>query len=197
MNILFENQYDLSPNVTTEYVGLFLRPVRTLCCFASGFFVYFNTVFILGGVITHNPSVDILSFNALFLIIILFSGIFTLVPNLVVRFSKKQPTGRMVFRFGSNIELKDQNGRNTWEYERIFKIHFLKRSTALMLDDNHGILLLNNGFTQGTYEEFRDFISKKAPHAIKVRSPHHKAINYLLSVAFFLIPIILYIALTV
>lgn len=161
MDILYENQYQLETKITREYVSLFFRPAKQLFFIASGLCIYSNLVFLLINYVTQRDSVDFLLTNVIFLAVILFSGVFAFVPQIFFLFSKKQPSGSVCFSFGKKIKMVQGDVSQVWDYQNISKAHILKNCIILMFDDNHGIVLSNDGFTVGTCEDFKEFLKDK------------------------------------
>lgn len=68
-----------------------------------------------------------------------------------------------VVTFGDDIVVQEGEQTLTVEYTRIVKAVRLKRSYALMIDSRSGILIRPDGFTVGTFAEFKDFLRKIRP----------------------------------
>jgi hypothetical protein len=51
----------------------------------------------------------------------------------------------------------------TIEYRKIVRVVRLKHSYLLMTSRRTGVLLDPNGFTKGTFEEFKQFLRQKRP----------------------------------
>lgn len=71
-----------------------------------------------------------------------------------------------VVSFGDKIELRTAGACNTWEYENITKVVHLKHSYALRNGQKVYLLLRPEGFTKGTFEEFKDFLRQKCPDLV-------------------------------
>ena len=104
----------------------------------------------------------------------IFLGIFMLfcgfLPHIyawsALRASKKQNDGIMpatIITFGDIIELREGMVHITVEYRKIVKVLRLKHSYMLMTGKRNGVMLDPNGFTQGTFEEFKQFLREKRP----------------------------------
>ena len=91
-------------------------------------------------------------------------------PNLAawtsIRNAKKQNDGvqpEVVVTFGENIELREGMVHITMEYRKILRVVRLKHSYILMTGKRSGVILDPNGFTKGTFEEFKLFLQEKRP----------------------------------
>jgi hypothetical protein len=68
-----------------------------------------------------------------------------------------------VVTLGEQIEMHEGMVHYTIEYRKLVKVIRLKHSYALMLNRRSGIILNPNGFTKGTFEEFKQFLREKRP----------------------------------
>lgn len=68
-----------------------------------------------------------------------------------------------IVTFGEKIELHEGMIHITVEYEKIVRVVRLKHSYMLMLGKRNGLILDPNGFTKGSFEEFKQFIRRKRP----------------------------------
>ena len=85
---------------------------------------------------------------------------------LMRRSTKKQNDGVLpetVITFGDTIELHEGMVHITVEYRKIVRVVQLKHSYVLMLGKRNGVMLELNGFTKGTFEEFKQFLREKCP----------------------------------
>lgn len=83
-----------------------------------------------------------------------------------LRNTKKQNDNMLpetVVTFGDAIEMHEGMVHLTIEYRKIQKIVRLKHSYVLMNGKRSGILLYEDGFTKGTFEEFKKFLREKCP----------------------------------
>ena len=78
---------------------------------------------------------------------------------------KKDTDGEGVYRvaFGDMIEVSQGNIRAYWEYSEINKVEHLRYTYELVKSKRLIILLDPNGFTKGTFEEFKQFLREKRP----------------------------------
>ena len=68
-----------------------------------------------------------------------------------------------VITFGDTIEIHEGMVSLTLEYRKIQKVVRLKHSYVLMNGKRTGIMFLEDGFTKGTFEEFKQFLQEKCP----------------------------------
>ena len=64
---------------------------------------------------------------------------------------------------GDTIEMDEGMIRISLEYRKLRRVVHLKRSYVLMLGRRNGVLIDPNGFTKGTFAEFRQFLREKRP----------------------------------
>ena len=82
------------------------------------------------------------------------------------RNAKKQNDGVLpetVTTFGDTIEIHEGMLHMSIEYRKIVKVLHLKHSYMLMLGKRNGVMLDPNGFTKGTFEEFKQFLREMRP----------------------------------
>ena len=85
---------------------------------------------------------------------------------MTMRGIKKQNDGQQpetVITFGETIELHEGMVHLTIEYRKIVRVLRLKHSYMLMMGKRNGVMLDPNGFTQGTFAEFKQFLRTKCP----------------------------------
>jgi hypothetical protein len=83
-----------------------------------------------------------------------------------LRAVKKQNDGIMpetVITIGDTIELREGMIHITVEYRKLVKVFRLKHSYVLMMGKRNGVMLDPNGFTKGTFEEFKQFLREVRP----------------------------------
>lgn len=68
-----------------------------------------------------------------------------------------------IVTFGDDIVVQEGEQTLTLEYTRITKVVRLRESYVLMLNNRSGILIQPQGFTVGTFEEFKDFLRRIRP----------------------------------
>ena len=85
---------------------------------------------------------------------------------LTLRNTKKQNDGELPetkIVFGDTIEMFEGMVHLTIEYRKIEKVVRLRNSYVLMNGKRTGILIDPDGFTMGTFEEFKQFLRTKRP----------------------------------
>ena len=83
-----------------------------------------------------------------------------------IRNSKKQNDDVLpetLITFGETIELHEGMVHITVEYRKIQRVIHLKHSYMLMIGKRNGVMVAPNGFTKGTFEEFKQFLREKRP----------------------------------
>ena len=68
-----------------------------------------------------------------------------------------------VVTFGDTIEMHEGMAHFTIEYRKIQKVVRLKHSYVLLNGKRTGIILCIDGFTKGSFEEFKQFLREKRP----------------------------------
>jgi transcriptional regulator with XRE-family HTH domain len=68
-----------------------------------------------------------------------------------------------VIAFGETIEIHEGMVHLTIEYRKSVREVRLKHSYMLMLGKHNGVLIDPNGFTKGSFEEFKGFLREKRP----------------------------------
>lgn len=84
----------------------------------------------------------------------------------VLRNSKRLNDGltpEAVISFGDTIELEEGVSRITVHYHSITRVLRLKHSYMLMTSRRTGVMLRTDGFTKGTFHEFKQFLREKRP----------------------------------
>ena len=66
--------------------------------------------------------------------------------------------------FGDSIEIIRGTGRVCWEYSDVKRVKQLKHSFILERDKNLTIVLDPNGFTKGTFADFKEFLRVRCPN---------------------------------
>lgn len=82
------------------------------------------------------------------------------------RHAKKQNDGvvpETVVTFGETIEMHEGMVHLTIEYRKIVKVIRLKHSYMLMIGKRNGVMLDPDGFTKGSFEEFKQFLRVTRP----------------------------------
>ena len=106
--------------------------------------------------------------------LLLFLGVFLFVLGFVPQWyswqtmknTKKQNDGvipEAVITFGDTIELREGMVNITVEYRKIVRTVRLKHCYLLMIGKRNGVMIDPNGFTKGSFEEFKKFLREKCP----------------------------------
>ena len=125
-----------------------------------------TAAFILPGCLWYRLE-GIWAFYFLLAVIWPFYGIFW--PEIGGYFSlrrfRKDTHGEGVYRvnFGDAIEVRQGNIRVTWEYSEIARVERLKYSLELIKNKRMAIMVAPDGFTKGTFSEFKQFLREKRP----------------------------------
>ena len=143
----YYRSYGTGPRISTVFVAVVALIGITAFCAAQGILDQMKWLLI---------------FVAVMDIIVFFF------PNLAawtsIRNAKKQNDGvqpEVAVTFGENIELREGMVHITMEYRKIIRVVRLKHSYILMTGKRSGVILDPNGFTKGTFEEFKQFIRNK------------------------------------
>ena len=130
------------------------RPVTTLITVAV--FLFFVIRSFLWGILWE-------MLPTLLFIAVIFSSL-QFLPNLYAwssrRQGKKQNDGILPgtrITFGDTIEMYEGMIHITVEYRKILRVVRLKHSYVLMIGKRNGVMLDPNGFTKGTFSEFKQF----------------------------------------
>ena len=68
-----------------------------------------------------------------------------------------------VLTFGEEIVSDSALGEVVYDYDQILKIYSLKRSYILLMDNKKGLPVSREGFTKGSFSEFKEFLREKRP----------------------------------
>lgn len=119
------------------------------------------------------PSVIWFGFDMFWTSVFLFSLAYLLYciffPEINAYFSvkrfKKDTSGEGIYRiaFGDRIEVWQGNIRMTWEYGEINEVFRLKYTYELKKNKHMALFVDPNGFTKGTFSEFKQFLREKYP----------------------------------
>ena len=110
------------------------------------------------------------------IIILLATIYYWCLPRIMVRKSIKNhrlyhsgPCSTTRYSFGEQITIQTKNTRSVSEYQEISKIIDTDFGCAIVMAKTVAFLISAQGFTQGSYNEFRQFLSAKCPHLNKNR----------------------------
>ena len=166
MEPLFENRFYGTHRMMAEFFrkyGVGPRPA-VVAIGAAAYAFFLVTCMIRGNILEELPM---LLGAALFFVAVYF------IPDLFawssMRHSKQQNDGVLpetVITFGDTIALQEGMIHLTVEYRKITRVIRLKHSYVLMTGKRTGIILQENGFTQGTFAEFKRFLREKYPNMI-------------------------------
>ena len=163
MEPLFEMRYYANQKTLTEFYQMHgTGPRIPMLVIMALVFVFFVLRSIWWGIFLE--MVPMLLFMALMFTLIGF------MPDWftwnLLRQVKKQNDGQIpetVVTLGDCIELHEGLVHYTIEYRKIVKVVSLKHSYVLMMGKRNGIILNPQGFTKGTFSEFKEFLRQKRP----------------------------------
>lgn len=103
-------------------------------------------------------------------ILVIAGVVMTIYPGLAasMRFHQKRKRNNGIVperrvTFGETIEMEEGMTRMSVEYSKIVRVKRLKYSYALMFDKRSGVMLDPDGFTKGSFAEFKAFLRAKRP----------------------------------
>jgi len=140
--------------------GVGPRPVVAVIC--AVIFVLFVVRSCLQGILVE--MIPMLSY-----MLVVFVGLYFL-PHLfawlTLRNAKKQNDGvlpQTVVTFGETVEMQEGMLHISIEYRKFVRAVRLKHSYMLMLGKHNGVIIDPNGFTKGSFEEWKVFLREKRP----------------------------------
>ena len=139
---------------------LVVRVIQAIVC--TSLWLYYVGVSIRDGIL-------FFMFPALLLMGLLFVLLWFMphgITWLTLYRAKKQYEGivpETVVTFADMIQMSEGMVQITVEYRKIVRVERWKHSYMLMTGKRNGIMLDPNGFTQGTFEEFKQFLREKRP----------------------------------
>lgn len=160
-NMIFENRYYADTAVIKEYVKhIFCKWTRRMGI----------TLMIISGM-AFGVSLFLdfeMSDSALFLACFLGGLMIYLYYYLVVKSLQKQSRNlhngklpEVSVKFGDVIEMSEGKVSMEIQYSQIVKVFETPNLYALMIGKNQSILVVKQGFTKGTEENFKEFITEK------------------------------------
>ena len=163
MEQLFENRYFAKHRMFSEFARKYsLGPRPAAVCIVIAIYTYFIVKSWLGGILLE-------MLPTLLFMGVVFGSLYFL-PDyyswLTLRNTKKQNDGELPetkIVFGDTIEMFEGMVHLTIEYRKIEKVVRLRNSYVLMNGKRTGILIDPDGFTMGTFEEFKQFLRTKRP----------------------------------
>ena len=164
MEIQFENRYTADVKTMVEFARKYRTYPRPAVAVPFGVVYTLMTLYIL-----HYGMWDALIKVAI--IMLLYCVFLAVYPYWHVwqirREGKRNYNGviqETVVQFGDNIQLFEGMMHLTMEYHKVIKVVRLKHSYCLMTSNRTAIMLREDGFTKGTFEEFKQFLRMKYPH---------------------------------
>ena len=163
METNFENRYYSNRKVLAEFARKYsVGPRPVVVCIVVAIYAYFVITSLWNDIFWEMiPTLLFMGF---------VFGMLYFLPDYyawgILRNVKKQNDGVMpetVVTFGDTIQMHEGMVHLTIEYRKIQKIVRLKHSYVLMNGKRTGVILDPNGFTNGTFEEFKQFLREKRP----------------------------------
>ncbi len=163
METNFEIRYRANRRIMAEFYRKYaVGPRPVVVCIVAAIYAYFVFTSWWHGIL---PEM----IPTLFFMGAVFVALYFL-PNYFAwkgeRNVKKQNDGEipeMVVTFGDTIEVDEGMVHLSIEYRKIVKVVHLKNSYVLMNGKRNGLILDPNGFTKGTFSEFKQFLRTKRP----------------------------------
>ena len=163
MENLFENRFYCNHKMFAEFARKYsIGPRPVIVCIVAAIYAYFVLKSWWNGILLEMAP-------TLLWMGIVFIALYFL-PNYyawaTLRNTKKQNDGVLpetVVTFGETIEIHEGMVHLTIEYRKIERVVRLKNSYILMNGKRTGIIIDPNGFTKGTFSEFKQFLREKRP----------------------------------
>lgn len=163
MEILFENRYTSTHKRLAEfYRKLGTGPRMPTVVLTFVFFAGITLYSYMNGILDEVQNI-LLAMGAIDVVVFFM-------PHLMAwsaRYgSKKQNDGiqpETIVTFGDDIQLFEGMVHLTIEYRKIVRVVRLKHSYILMTSRRTGVMLDPNGFTKGSFEEFKHFLHQRYP----------------------------------
>jgi hypothetical protein len=173
MDIKFENKYYADDKMLKEYVNKVLsRNIRRIFLVYILIFLFIVKNGILRG---DTSTIFRLIVCAIFLLFLNFLSqkyLFRLLKKTAKSIHNDQSYPTLV-QFGNNIFMQEGKFSMELDYSKIVKIYYLKYSYVLMFTNSNGIMVKYDSFTEGNFEDFKEFIKencKKAKIIVKNKS---------------------------
>lgn len=165
MDILFENRYYTTKKMMTEFGRKYAVGPRKplMIIFWTVFAIALIPAIVAPEVFEMDYWEKILMMGAVMLAVSFMPQFYAWS---VMKSSKKQNDGvvpEVIITFGESIKLHEGMVDVTVEYRKIQKVVRLKHSYMLMIGKRNGLMLRPDGFTKGTFEEFKQFLREKRP----------------------------------
>ena len=169
----FENKYYADDKMGKEYVNKILaKNVRGIILLYILIFLFIVKNGILRG---DSSTIFRLIVCAIFLLFLNFLSqkyLFRLLKKTAKSIHNEQSYPTLV-QFGNNIFMQEGKFSMELDYSKIVKIYYLKYSYVLMFTNSNGIMVKYDSFTEGNFEDFKEFIKencKKAKIIVKNKS---------------------------
>ena len=164
MEPLFVNRYIADTRTLVEFNRKYRVAPRTFTSIADlVFFVLTTLMFLHYGI-----------WGALYrsvIVVVLWEALIAILSYLLVwqvrRSDKKNNDGvipETVVTFGDNIQIYEGKVHLTIDYRKVKRVIRLKHSYCLMTSRTTGVMLREDAFTKGSFEEFKQFLREKYPH---------------------------------
>ena len=165
MEVLFENQNTIT---RMQLVELYKNQYKA----ANTKFVIFSSVLFLGYLL-FCCFLRVFDFSILMVIVALIAVVLrvmkrpvknanTSFEKLLAYYDDVMPVNRV--QFGDKIIVEAPDRTSTIEYRKIDKILSLKHGYVIFDKRTNFFILSRDGFTKGTFEEFKQFLREKCPH---------------------------------
>ena len=159
----FEVRYFGTHKMLVEFARKYSVGPRPLAvCIVVGIYLYFVIRSWWNGILPEMLP-TLLFMGVVFTLLYFLPDYFTWCA---ARNAKKQNDGVLpetVITFGDIIEIHEGMMHVTVEYRKIVRVVQLKHSYVLMIGKRNGVILDPNGFTKGTFEEFKQFLRQVRP----------------------------------
>ena len=164
MEIQFENRYTADVKTMVEFTRKYRTNPRPAVAIPFAVVYTFLTLYLLHyGIWSALPKILI--------IIGLYCAFVALLPSWQVwcmrRAAAKDNEGvfpESVVVFGENIEVFEGMVHLTIGYHRVTEVVRLKHSYCLKMSSATAVMIREDAFTKGTFEEFKQFLREKYPH---------------------------------
>lgn len=162
MDIKFESRFYGTKKMYSEFIyRVVLKNTLIFCCILI-------VAFTVLALISNNPA----NINLYVCLIFMLVWCIVLIPPFMIRNvlkqGKKINNGKeyeAIVQFSDKIYVNEGNVALELEYSQIVKLCALKHSYVLMIGKTNGVLLSPEGFTIGTFEDFKEFIREMCPTA--------------------------------
>ncbi len=164
---MFENRFYTTDKMLKEYVN------KVIC---KNLIIAGSVITIVGMLLCVVTAIDEVGFKLGVYVVATFIVFTTTLATPLLTFSDTKKRDKAlnngqknetVVLFDDKIYMSEGSFKFDIEYERIEKIHILSSCCVLMFGKTNGIMIEQNSFTNGTFEEFLDFIKPKCENITK------------------------------